>query len=649
MRSVLTPTRIATLASCLALTAIVTAQSPGPTPLPLPPPIEAPRDVPFRGVVQLRVDATDLDRRLLHVRETIPVEGGAPLVLLYPQWIPGNHSPTGRVDFVAGLKMSSNGARVAWTRDPVNVFAFHVQPPAGATTIDVEFEFASPFDSSEGRVVMTPEIVNVQWNQVVLYPAGYFARQITIEPALQVRSGWHVATALEKRSTDANNVTAFERVSLETLLDSPVFAGRYGNTYDLDPAGPAPFHLNVVADAPEMIAPTGEQLAAHRALVQEAYALFGARHFRHYDFLVALSARLGGIGLEHLESSENALATGYFTDWLRRVDTRNTLPHELAHSWNGKFRRPADLWTPNFNVPMRGSLLWLYEGQTQYWGTVLEARSGLAAREQVIDLLAAIAAGYDHRVGREWRTLQDTTNDPMMALRRPQPWPTWLRREDYYFEGELLWLDVDTLIREKSHGRRSLDDFARAFFGVAPDSTVILTYQFDDVVRALNAVQPHDWAAFLRARLDGHGPGAPLDGLTRGGYRLVYRDTPNDYMRNLDALRNVTTLSYSIGITTVADGRITDVVWNSPAFKAGLTAGQQITAIAGTAFTGARLREAISTAWSTPSPIELLVKSGDSYRTVNLDYHDGLRYPHLDRDTSKPSILDDILAPRRPK
>ena len=649
----LTDRYVAIAACCIGLTLAAAAQSPGPTPLPLPPPIEQPRDVPYPAALQLRVDATDVQRHLFTVHERIPVAGGAPLLLLYPQWIPGNHSPTGRVDFVAGLTIRSDNAPVAWTRDPVNVFAFHLRPPANATAIDIDFEFTSPIEPSQGRVVMTPDLLNLQWNQVVLYPAGYFARQITIEPTVQLPEGWQFATALERRerspaplatATTAKVVT-FEPVSLETLLDSPIFAGRYAKTFELDSSKGVPVRLNVFADKPESIAPTREQLDAHRALVKQAYALFGSHHYRHYDFLFALTSQLGGIGLEHHESSEDSAVPGYFTDWLRRVDERNVLPHEFAHSWNGKFRRPADLWTPNFNLPMRGSLLWVYEGQTQYWGTVLQARSGLAAREQILDLLAETAAAFDHRVGREWRTLQDTTNDPVMALRRPQPWNTWMRREDYYAEGELIWLDADTLIRQLSHGRRSLDDFARAFFGIADGTVGPITYQFDDVVKALQDVQPYDWATFLGQRLDGHGPGAPLDGLARGGYRLIYRESPNDYEQTSDSLGGTVSLNYSLGLTTTGDGRVRAVLWDTPAFKAGIVPGEQITAIGSVAFSGAGLRAAV-TAAKNAKPIELLVKHNDMFRTITLDYRGGLRYPYLERDPAKPALLDEILKPR---
>jgi predicted metalloprotease with PDZ domain len=631
------------------------AQSPGPQPLPMPVPIAAPRDTPYPAAIRLNVDATDVDRRIFRVREAIPVRAGEPLVLLYPQWLPGNHSPSGPVDKLAGLMIHASGARVEWVRDPVDVFAFHVAAPANATSLDVDFQFVSPVDTPEGRIVMTPDMLNLQWNAVALYPAGYFARQIMMEPSVRLPDGWQFATALETASTNGGLAT-FKPVSLDTLVDSPIFAGRYFTRLDLDPGGVAPVHLDIIADRADLLEVKPEQLEAHRALVQQAYKLYGSHHYNHYDLLLALTDHMGGIGLEHHQSSENGTVPAYFTEWDKNVDARDLLPHEFTHSWNGKFRRPADLWTPNFNVPMRDSLLWVYEGQTQYWGYVLAARAGLLTKQQTLDALAATAAAYDHRVGREWRALQDTTNDPIAAMRRALPWPSWERSEDYYSEGQLMWLDADTLIREKSGDRRSLDDFAKAFFGISDGSFVPSTYLFEDVVKALNSVQPYDWETFLRARLDGHGPGAPLDGLTRGGYKLVYTETPSDYFKAAETRRKVTDLTYSLGMVLGADGRVNGVLWDGPAYKKGMTVGAQIVAVNGTAFDGERLkgaisdakqRGAISDAKQNASPIELLVKTGDRFRTVALDYHDGLRYPHLERDGSAPARLDQILTPRK--
>jgi predicted metalloprotease with PDZ domain len=624
----------------------ILAQSRGPQPLPLPPAIAAPADTPYPGTIRLSVDATDIDRRIFNVRETIPVRGGAPIVLLLPQWLPGNHGPSGRVDKLAGLVVRANGARVEWQRDPVNVYAFHIDVPTGATTLEVEHQFTSPVDNGEGRIVMTPDMLNLQWITLTLYPAGHFARQITMEASVRLPEGWQFATALEIAST-SGGATTFKPVTLETLVDSPMFAGRYFQQFELDPGGVAPVRLDIVADRADLINVRPDQLAAHRALVQQAYKLFGSHHYEHYDLLFALTDRLGGIGLEHHQSSENSSVPGYFTDWDRNADARDLLPHEFTHSWNGKFRRPADLWTPNFNVPMRGSLLWVYEGQTQYWGYVLAARAGLLTKQQVLDVIASTAAAYDHRAGREWRALQDTTTDPIAAQRRAHPWRSWERSEDYYSEGQLIWLDVDTVIREKSREQKSLDDFARAFFSVNDGSSVPVTYLFDDVVQALNAVQPHDWAAFLRARLDGHGPGAPLDGVGRGGYKLTYTDTPTQYFRDNEARRGVTDLMYSLGMVIGRDGRLSEVLWGGPAFKAALTIDMQVVEVAGTAYRGDLIRTAITTAKNTGAPIELRIKAGDRFRTVRFDYRGGLRYPRLERDGNVPARLDQILMPRK--
>jgi predicted metalloprotease with PDZ domain len=630
----------------LALSGLVLfGQSPGPQPAPMPPPIASPRDVPYPGTIRLNVDATDTQRHLFSVRETLPVRAGEPLVLLFPAWLPGNHSPTGRVDKLAGLMIRANGARVEWTRDPVDVYAFHVNVPAGATALDLEFQFTSPLETNEGRVAVTQEMLNLQWNMVTLYPAGYFTRQIPIEASVRLPEGWQFGTALETAST-TSGVTTFKTTTLETLVDSPIFAGRYFKRVELDPGGAVPVRLNIVADNPGLLEIKPEQIDAHRALVAQAYKLFGSHHYDHYDFLFALTDRLGGIGLEHHRSSENASVPGYFTDWDRNADERDLLPHEYSHSWNGKFRRPADLWTPNYNVPMRGSLLWVYEGQTQYWGLVLAARSGLLTVRQTLDALASTAATYDHRIGREWRALQDTTTDPIAALRRPLAFRSWERSEDYYFEGQLIWLDVDTLIRQQSGDKKSLDDFARAFFGVADGSYVPVTYAFDDVVKALNAVQPYDWAGFLRGRLDGHGPGAPLDGITRGGYKLVYTETPTPYVRDSEARRRVADLTFSLGMVVSREGRVSDVLWNGLAYKNGFVVGSQIVAVGGLAFDPDRMRNAVTTA-KTGQAIELIVRDGERYRTIALDYRGGLRYPRFERDSSTPARLDEIFASRK--
>ena len=624
------------------------------------PAIPAVGEQAFPGVIALSVDATDTDRRIFRVQETFPVRAGH-FVLLYPQWLPGTHSPSARLDQFAGLECGSAAspdARIAWTRDPLNVWAFHFDIASNVSQMTCAFEYLSPLDPGQGREVMTPAIVGVQWNQVLLYPAGYDASRSAFRPTLQLPAGWSFASALETESVDrsTDRAFAFKPVDLETLVDSPLFAGRYMKTFDLDPgavaAGRPPIRLNVVADRDVNLDAKPDQIEAHRRLVQQADRVFGSRHYAHYDFLFALSDQFTGIGLEHHQSSENGVRPNYFTDWKASVASHGLLPHEYTHSWDGKFRRPADLTTPNYNVPMQDSLLWVYEGQTQYWGNVLTARSGLMDAETARDVQASVAAQYDGRAGRAWRNLQDTTNQPIVGGRADTEWTDWLRGADYYDEMDLVWLDVDTKIRELSSDTRSLDDFARAFFGVENGRVKVLTYTFDDIVATLNRVQPYDWRTLLRARLDGHGPGAPLDGLARSGWKLVFDDKENEYLKSVASARRVSGFGYSLGFDVTADGgrtgggRITNLRWNSPAFNAGLTGRMTIVAVNGRSYTAELLREGIVANRGGQQPIEMIVKSGDYYRTVTIDYRDGLRYPHLARIDGTPDRLTAILGAR---
>jgi predicted metalloprotease with PDZ domain len=621
------------------------AQSPGPAPLPMPLPVPPPQDRAYPGTIQLQVDATDLDHRIFAVHEVIPVTEPGAMILLYPQWLPGNHAPNGPIQEVGGLMFHSGGKRLAWTRDPANVFAFRLDIPQGATTLEVDFQRLTPVAPAIGRITITPEMLDLQWNGVVLYPAAYFSRDINVTPSLTLPDGWQFGTALVPGTT-RGATTTFQTTTLNTLIDSPVYAGRYFKRFDLDPGGPAPVHLDVVADRPDDIAPAPDALAAHRALVQQAYKLFGSHHYDHYDFLFSLSDALGGNGLEHHQSSENGLGTDYFTAWDQDFTVRDLLAHEFTHSWNGKFRRPANLWTANYNVPKRDTLLWVYEGQTQYWGYVLAARSGLWTKQQALDALANVAASYDHAMGRVWRQLEDTTNDPIIANRRPQSWRSWQRSEDYYSEGQLIWLDADTLIRDRSNGAKSLDDFARHFFGIDNGSYTTVTYLFDDVVKALNDLVPYEWGAFLTARLQSHGPGAPLDGISRGGYRLVYTTSPSAYTRAREEASHDSDLMYSIGAIVTRNAMLSRVLWDGPLFKAGLTDGATILAINGVPYDADLLKRTIAAAAATSSPIDLTMHSGRRVWTVHVDYHGGLRYPHLERVAATPARLDDILTPR---
>jgi predicted metalloprotease with PDZ domain len=555
--------------------------------------IPAPQDRAYPGVIALRVDATDFERRILSVHERIPVQPG-PIILLYPQWLPGKHAPRGRSDNLAGLMIEAGGKSLAWRRDPLNVFAFHLDVPKGVKALDVHFQVATPQNPDADHVIPTAALMGLQWNQVVLYPAGYYARGITVSPQVRFPPQWTQASALTARTS--GEVIEFEPVSLEVLVDSPVFAGRHAARLDLSPTPAVPVHLNVFADNPADLAATAEQVALHRSMLRQAYAAFGPPAFDHYDFLLALSDNFGGIGLEHHRSSENSHSPGYFRAWDEAVSNRALLAHEFTHAWNGKHRRPAALWTPQYNVPMQDSLLWIYEGMTEYYGMLLTARSGLWSPEFTRDAIAAVAAVYERkRPGRAWRPLGDTANQPIMNPRRALPWVSWQRTEDYYTESVLLWLDVDTRLRELSGGDRSLDNVAHAFFGARPNQGKVATYILDDLVKSLTQVGKADWKAFFARQVDGVSPPL-LEGLTRSGWRLVFSDKPNAFIRDAEKSRKVTDLSYSLGMIVGANALLTEVVWDGPAFKAGLTTSTTLVAVDGHAYSTELLKDVITQA-----------------------------------------------------
>jgi predicted metalloprotease with PDZ domain len=613
---------------------------------PLPPAVGAPQDRPYAGTIDLRVDATDLGHHVFNVVETIPVAEAGPMTLLYPKWIPGTHSPTGPIASLAGLKITANGRDVAWLRDVVDPYAFHVEVPAGVTALNLAFQYVSPTTPREGDVVMTARIFDLQWNQEILYPAGYYVRDIGVRPRLVLPSGWQFGTALGQESRLGDTVT-FNVVPMDVLLDSPVYAGRYFARFDLAPGAAVPVHLNVVADQPEDLAIKPEDLAAHRNLVAQAALNFASQHYDHFDFLLSLSSEITWRGLEHHRSSENGQDRGYFTQPATTLDWRDLLPHEYTHSWDGKFRRPEDLWSPDYNiVPERGSLLWVYEGQTEYWGQVLAARAGLMTPAQFRDEFAVEAAALQAEAGRDWRNVQDTTNDPVINQRRPQAWPSWSRNEDYYEEGLFIWLDADTLIREKTGGAKSLTSFAQNFFGIDNGNYGEVTYGFDDVVNALNAIYPYDWRNFLRTRLDTHPNTALLDGLNRSGWRLVFTDNESAVQKAFDAYFKGTNFAYSLGLALGADGNVFSVEWGGPAYHAGLSRGVKLVAVNGLALDApSDLADAITKAKADHAPIELLVLDGKYYRTISIDYHGGLRFPHLERIPDTPDRLSDIIAP----
>jgi predicted metalloprotease with PDZ domain len=643
---------IALISSSILATAAL-AQSPGASPVPKSAPQALPivdtvppaRDLPWTaGTIRLEVDATDTIRRIVNVKETIPVAGAGPLTLLLPEWLPGKHDARGTIQSIAGITVTANGERVEWRRDPINVYAFHVSVPEGASSIVIRFQFLAPTASDQGRIVVTDGMSNLQWDAMSLYPAGYYVRRIPIQTSVVLPAGWTAATALRGTVTNTADKTsiAYAETDYETLIDSPLFAGRYARSVDLG----HDVTLNMFADDPEDLVGSADQIAVHRKLVDEALALYGARHFDHYDFLLAISNKLGGIGLEHHRSSENQVDPGYFKDWKDDPAGRNILPHEFSHSWNGKFRRPELLWTPDYATPMQDDLLWVYEGQDQFWGYVLGARSGLYTKQQTLDALASIAARLDNANGREWRPLGDTDNDPIVSKRRARPWSGWQRNEDYYNEGMMIWLEADAIIRRETKGAKGMDDFARAFFGVNDGDWGELTYNRQDVIDTLNGILPYDWAGFLKARVDQPTAEVTKGGFTIAGYKLVFGDTPNSTDKSRETSGKFTDQSFGVGIVVNNSGDVLSCVWNSPAFASGITVGTKLVAVNGEEYSAKAFKAGLKNAIDKAHPLSLIIKQGTRYRNIALDYSGGIRYPRLEKAGEGETSLDRLLAPK---
>ncbi len=603
--------------------------------------IPQPKDIDFPGTIDLQVDATDTSQGIFTVQQTIPVTSNGPMTLLFPKWLPGNHAPRGQIEKLAGLVIKAKGQTLDWRRDAEDVFAFHIDIPIGTQQLDISFKFLSATEPDQGRVVVTPEIINLQWQSVSLYPAGWFTRRIPVSASVTWPSGWKAATALRPLSADGDRVR-YQTVDYETLVDSPVFAGRYARSEPLT----GNVTLNLVADDPKYLKATPAQIDIHRQLVVQASKLFGMMPFDRYDFLVALTDQLGGIGLEHHRSSENSVNPEYFTDWASGPGRRNLLAHEFAHAWVGKYRRPAGQIVPDFRTPLNNDLLWAYEGQDQFWGYVLGARSGLFSKQETLDALANIAATQDVRRARDWRDVEDTTRDPIITDRRPKGWLSYQRSEDYYNEGLLIWLEIDALLRAKTRGARGMDDFARQFFAGPNGKWAARGFTLEDIAATLNGIAPYDWANFLKTRVTEKSPNAPLNGLTMGGYRLVFTKEPTGFYRDAEKRSGDMNLTFSLGLSVSKSGHVSTVLWDGPAFKAGLTTASEILAVNGRVFSEEALRDAITKAEGGTDPIQLVVRSGKRVWTAPILWTGGHRYPRLEKADWTEGSLDRLLAPR---
>ena len=586
------------------------------------------------AAIQLSVDATEAPRNLLHARLRIPVTAGE-VTLAYPKWLPGNHRPSGPIQNLTGLVFEAGGKRVDWRRDPVDMYAFHVQVPAGVSELGVSLDAITDdgVAGSSGAAAST-HVMDVNWNWVVLYPAQANSDDVQVAAKIRLPAGWKFASALEPANQKGDDVT-FKPVSLTMLIDSPLIAGDHFKRVELD----RQHALDIVAESDDELALTAADQKAVAALVEETGALFGARHYRHYDFLLTLSSQVGGRGLEHHESSDNAPGERFLIDPKQRMLEATLLPHEYTHSWNGKYRRPAGLATKNYQQPMTGELLWVYEGLTEYLGEVLAARSGLGNAEHYREGLAMTAAHMEAHRGRRWRSLEDTALS-VQTLRMLGPsWMSWRRSLDYYPEGDLIWLEVDTLIRKQTGGKKSLDDFCRAFFGGDSGAPRVVPYKFDDVVAALNAVAPYDWARHLRARVDAVSQHAPTGGIENAGWKLVYTDKPNAFE---EARERVQDYSFSLGFMLDQNRKIIDVIEESPAWKAGLRPHMVVVGINGRKFSNDVLKDALK----AKRPMQMLVENADFLQTYNVNYIGGPRHPHLERGGT-PDLLNDIIKPRR--
>ena len=595
--------------------------------------------------MKLRVDATDAPRHILHASMNIPAKPG-PMTLLYPEWIPGEHGPTGPIVDLVGLKFTAGGKAIPWSRDPVNMYAFHVSVPEGASALDVVFDFITPPETGgfTSGASATTELAVLNWNQVLLYPQGVPSDQMRLQASLKVPNGWKYGTALPIARESGNDVE-FQPSSLTTLIDSPVSAGAHYRTIELGSSlGPA-HYLHVAGDSDRSIELTDDQIEHYKNLVEETGALFGSRHYRSYHFLLTLSDHVASFGLEHHESSDDRIGERGMVDDVTRKVNADLLPHEFTHSWNGKYRRPAGLATPDYSEAMKGGLLWVYEGLTQYLGEILTPRSGLLTADEFRDELAITTAALDRKAGRDWRPLEDTAVAAQLLYNAREDYAGYRRGVDYYDEGTLIWLEADVLIRDLSKGQKSLNDFCRTFHGGPGGAPALKTYTFEDVVAGLNSVQPYDWANFLRKRTESIEPHAPLGGIENGGWKLTFNATRSEMWRNHEEESKNVNMTYSIGLKISDDGNISDVAYGGPAQKAGVSPSTKLIAVNGRQYVPIILREAVQAAVSKTSPIELLVKNGEYYQTFKIDYHGGEMYPHLIRDDSKPDVLSKIIEP----
>jgi predicted metalloprotease with PDZ domain len=594
------------------------------------------------GTERLKVDATDAPRNILHATLTIPVSAG-PLTLVYPKWLPGNHRPTGPIQNFTGLHFTAGGKELEWQRDLEDMYAFHLQVPAGATELQASYDTITFYGKSS---LASSKVLDLVWNQVVLYPKDTKTDAVRVTASVRLPEGWKFGTALTSAQQNGSSVE-FQTVSLTTLVDSPLIAGAFFRQVEITPPGETLTHvIDMAGESEEAIQITDKDIASLKELVAQTGRLFGARHYTKYHFLLILGDQTAHHGLEHHESSDNGAAEDMFSSPGAHDLEADLLPHEFFHSWNGKYRRPAGLATPNYQEPMHGDLLWVYEGLTDYYGNILAARTGFRSPDQFRENLAYTAAMLDHRAGRTWRPLQDTATSVQSLFAAPPEWTNWRRTADYYPEGYLIWLEVDSLIRQKTNGQKSLNDFCHLFYGGQSGPPMVVPYMFEDVVAALNQVVANDWAGLLRERLDSKSPHAPMGGIANGGWKLVYTDQKNATMEAREKSSNNIDLSFSLGFIATKEGEVRDVIPGSPSYAAGLGPGMKIIAVNGRKWSKDIIRAALKSGVQNQQPLSLLAENGEYYNTYQVNYHQGERNPHLVRAKGQPNVLDEIIKPQ---
>jgi predicted metalloprotease with PDZ domain len=606
-----------------------------------------------RKSVRLSVDLREATKHIFHAKLNFPVTAG-PLTLVYPKWIPGEHAPIGPIVNLTGLFFRVGGNEIEWRRDDVDMFAFHCQVPGGASELEVSLDYVSPAGPSPGREnpSATAQLALLNWYTVLLYPQGAKSDDLAYTASLQIPAGWKFGTALPVASVTGAAIE-FQPASLTTLVDSPVLMSAHMRVIDLSPGQKPEHHIHIAAETEAGLEVTPETVREWRQLVAETAAIFGARHYRHYDFLLTESDNVETDGVEHHESSDNRVPSRTFQDPNISDAMTDLLPHEFTHSWNGKYRRPAGLATPNYQEPMKGGLLWVYEGMTQYYGTMLSARIGSWTPDRLGENLAWVAAYLDQRKGRSWRDLEDTAITAQLLYGSPEEYRTWRRDTDYYDEGTLIWLEADTIIRQETRGKKSLDDFCRKFEGGENTGPKIVPYTFDDVVSALQEIAPYDWRTFFTQRVNSHGPGAPLGGLENSGWKLVYSETPNESREAGETAMHLTDVQFSLGFVVRDTGgengdEVIDVIPGSAAAQSGIAPGMKLVAVNGRRWSPDDLHAAIRQAKNGSAPIELLIENEDFFQTYRVDYRGGERYPHLERISGKPDLLSEIAKMKAP-